>query len=177
MGPTQDRETASKHPLRGSNRENKLLPNATEGGEEVKDEEVKTGAEAETVVTPAKITKDAWKESNQYKTLQGSLNKMTKERDQLIKGRDDLQCKLAEQTDKMVKLEYTIQKNSTKNTPEVTTSSEPKAWSTPTKRKTQPQVQAKPRCEERLQQEYAAVTKELTEKTDTKVKQAQEAAK
>ena len=72
---------------------------AAEGDEEVKDEEVKTGAEAETVVTPAKITKDAWKESNQYKTLQGSLNKMTKERDQLIKGRDDLQCKLAEQTD------------------------------------------------------------------------------
>ena len=145
---------------------------AAEGGEEVK-----TGAEAETVVTPAKITKDAWKESNQYKTLQGSLNKMTKERDQLIKGRDDLQCKLAEQTDKMVKLEYTIQKNSTKNAPEVTTPPEPKAWSTPTKRKTQPQVQAKPRCEERLQQEYAAVTKELTEKTDIKVKQAQEAAK
>ena len=142
---------------------------ATEG-----DEEVRAGAEAETVITPVKITKDAWKESNQYKTLQGSLSKITNERDRLIKCRDDLQCKLAEQSEKMVKLEYTIQKNSTKNTLEVTPSPEPKAWSTPSKRKTQPQVKAKPRCEERLEQEYAAVTKDLTEKTDARVKLAQE---
>ena len=51
--------------------EGQLVEQASEGGE--------TGAEAETAGLSTKITNDAWRESNQYKTLQGSFSKATNE--------------------------------------------------------------------------------------------------
>jgi hypothetical protein len=49
--------------IRYPSTERRLVEQASEGGE--------TGAEAETVGSSTKITNDAWRESNQYKTLQG----------------------------------------------------------------------------------------------------------
>jgi chromosome segregation ATPase len=106
--------------------------------------------------------------------LQGSLNKITNERDQLIERRDDLQCKLARQAEKIVKLEYKMKKNLTNGTPEVTSVPEPKRWLSPPKRKTQPQIQAKPRYEKRLEDGYAARGSELVRTTDAQIKSAQE---
>ena len=107
-------------------------------------------------------------------TLQGSLSKITNERDQLIERKNDLQCKLAEWAEKMVKLEYKMKKNLTSGTPEVTSASEQNIWSIPPKRKTQPQIQAKPKYEKRLEDEYAALGSELARTTDAQIKAAQE---
>ena len=135
------------------------------------------GAEAETVGPSVRITNDAWKESNQYKTLQGSLNKITNERDQRIVHRDGLQCKSAEQAERITNLELKVRKNLTSGTPGVTSVPEPKVWLSPPKRKTQPQIQAKPRCEKRLEDEYAARGSELARTTDAQIKAARERVK
>ena len=91
--------------IRYSGEEGQLAEQANEGGE--------TEAEAETAGISTKITNDVWRYSNQYETLQGSLSKITNERDQPIGCKNDLQCKLAEQAKKMVKLEYKVRKKLT----------------------------------------------------------------
>ena len=88
----------------------------------------------------------------------------------MIVHRDDLQCKSAKQAEKIMKLEYKMKKNLTSGTPEVTSVLEPKIWLSPPKRKTQPQIQAKPGYEKRLEDEYAARGSELARTTDAQIK-------